>query len=76
MLIQYLLVSTYIVLEYTNTVIHTKGKKQCNQTQLPLQENLIIDQLPWLSRKLVLPLSGRFKEKEKLVLPLYSYIQS
>jgi hypothetical protein len=30
MLIQYLLDSTYIVLEYTNTVIHTKGKKQCN----------------------------------------------
>jgi hypothetical protein len=29
MLIQYLLDSTYIVLEYTNTVIHTKGKKQC-----------------------------------------------
>jgi hypothetical protein len=30
MLIQYLLDFTYIVLEYTNTVIHTKGKKQCN----------------------------------------------
>jgi hypothetical protein len=30
MLIQYLLDSTYIVLEYTNTVIHTKRKKQCN----------------------------------------------
>jgi hypothetical protein len=30
MLIQYLLNSTYIVLEYTNTVIHTKGKKQCS----------------------------------------------
>jgi hypothetical protein len=29
MLIQYLLDSTYIVLEYTNTVIHTKGTKQC-----------------------------------------------
>jgi hypothetical protein len=31
MLIQYLLDSTYIVLEYTNTVNHTKGKKQCSQ---------------------------------------------
>jgi hypothetical protein len=30
MLIQYLLDSTYIVLEYTNTVIHTNGKKQCS----------------------------------------------
>jgi hypothetical protein len=30
MLIQYLLDSTYIVLEYTNTVIHTNGKKRCS----------------------------------------------
>jgi hypothetical protein len=31
MIIQYLLDSTYVVLKYTNTVIHTKGKKQCNR---------------------------------------------
>jgi hypothetical protein len=30
MLIQYLLDSTCTVMEYTNTVIHTNGKKQCS----------------------------------------------
>jgi hypothetical protein len=43
MLIQYLLDSTYIVLEYTNTMIHTKGKKQCTCFELdsPPLENVI-----------------------------------
>jgi hypothetical protein len=41
MLIQYLLDFTYIVLEYTNTVIHTKGKKQCSGNFAPKCNHLL-----------------------------------
>jgi hypothetical protein len=43
MLIQYLLDSTYIVLEYTNTVIHTKGKEQCSFSTLEWQVELALN---------------------------------
>jgi hypothetical protein len=59
MLIQYLLDSTYIVLEYTNTVIHTNGKKQYSFLNLRLfqvpeltKNRLVVGEMHYSSAKM------------------------